>query len=135
MFSKNIKVNFFYADPAGVMFFSNIFVLAHSAYEAMLESGKFNRDYFNDEEFGIPIIHSEADFYKPILPGDEIIAEIEVTQLKESSFELTYSFKNQSNESMAVVKTVHVFISKFSWDKTPMPAGLTEFLKKHYKLA
>jgi acyl-CoA thioester hydrolase/1,4-dihydroxy-2-naphthoyl-CoA hydrolase len=133
MFSKNIKVNFFNADPAGIMFFSNIFIFAHSAYESMLESGNFTRDYFNDEEFGIPIIHSEADFYKPIFPGDEIVAQIDVTEIKESSFELTYTFKNKSQDIMAIVKTVHVFISKFSWDKTLMPANLTGLLQEHYK--
>lgn len=132
MFSKKIKVNFFHGDPAGIMFFANIFTFAHSAYEEMLDGAGLERDYFNDEEFAVPIIHSESDFYKPIFPGDEITVEVAASNIKESSFELTYNFRNDAGEVLAVVKTVHVFMSKYSWDKTKMPIEVSELLLKHH---
>lgn len=131
MFSSKIKVNFFHADPAGIMFFANIFNFAHAVFEEMIVSGNLERDYFNDEEFAIPIIHSEADFYKPIFAGNHIAAEVTVKNLKQSSFELNYEFLNDSGEVLAVVKTVHVFMSKYSWDKTNIPFEFNELLLKH----
>lgn len=132
MFSTKIKVNFFHADPAGIIFFSNIYNFAHSAYEEMVATGNLERDYFYNDEYGIPIIHSQADYFKPVFPGSEIIAEITVDNLKESSFELVYNFKNDSDEILAIVKTVHVFVSKYSWDKTKIPFEFNDLLLKHY---
>jgi len=126
VFSTTIRINFYDADPAGIMFYANIFKAAHTAYEDMLREGNFDRDYFFDEDYAIPILHADVDFHKPIFPGSIVGVEINVSTVKESSFELQYNFKNQEGESLARLKTVHVFIAKNNWEKTPIP---TEFLK------
>jgi len=129
MFRTKIKVNFFHADPAGVIFFSKIFEFAHSAYEEFLSEGNLERNYFYDDDFAIPIVHSEADYFKPIFPNTEIICEIFVNELKESSFELNYHFKDDYDEDLAKVKTVHVMIDKSQWRKTKIPDDLYDYLK------
>ena len=92
MFSTKIDVNFFHADPAGVIFFANIFTLAHAAYEKMLSEAELERNYFYDNDFAIPIIHAEVDFKKPVFPGTQVEVKISVSKLKESSFELSTLF-------------------------------------------
>ncbi len=131
MFSCKIDVNFFHADPAGVIFFANIFNLAHTAYENMISEAQLERSYFYDNDFAIPIIHAEVDFKKPIFPGSKIRVNIIVTKLKDSSFELKYLFYDDDEELTAQVKTVHVMISKDSWQKTNIPPDLFEFLLTH----
>ena len=78
-----------------------------------------------------PITHSSADYLKPLKNGDDVNIEIIVTQLKQSSFELSYSCKNQKGDMCAEVKTVHVFINKQTWKKKKMDVEIEEGLRQH----
>ncbi|MCU7494676.1 MAG: acyl-CoA thioesterase [Ignavibacteria bacterium] len=129
MFRTEVTVNFFDCDPAGIMFFGNIFKIAHAAYEEMLKKGNLKRDYFNDSRFAIPILHSEADFLKAIMPGERVEAEVNVSLLKESSFELSYEVLNKKGEVLARVKTVHVTVNRQTWEKAPLPGDLKDYLR------
>lgn len=131
MFNTKLKVNFFDADPAGIIFFASIFRYAHSAYEDFISHLKLNRDYFFDDELVLPIIHAEADYLKPIRVGDELKIDLQVSRLQESSFELSYKFL-LNDEPVATARTVHVCVSKNSFVKSELPvelsAGLGEYL-------
>jgi 1,4-dihydroxy-2-naphthoyl-CoA hydrolase len=131
MFTIKRKVNFFNCDPAGIMFYGNIFYFCHSAYENLISSFDLDFDYWNNDDFFVPIVHSSADYLKPFKYEDDVVIEINVTQLKESSFELSYNCKNQLGELCANVKTVHVFINKETWKKKKMDITINEGLKSH----
>jgi len=131
MFTIKRKVNFFNCDPAGIMFYGNIFYFCHSAYENLISSLDLDFDYWNNDDFFVPIVHSSADYLKPLKYEDDVVIEINVTQLKESSFELSYNCKNQLGELCANVKTVHVFINKETWKKKKMDITINEGLKSH----
>ena len=131
MFTIKRRINFYNCDPAGIMFYGNIFFFCHSAYENLISSLNLPFDYWNNDDFAVPIVHSSADYLKPLITGDEIDIEISVTQLKESSFELSYNCMNLKGEMCAEVKTVHVFINKQTWKKTKMDAEIKEGLRQH----
>ena len=131
MFTVKRKVNFFNCDPAGIMFYGNIFYFCHSAYENLISSFNLDFDYWNNEDFFVPIIHSSAVYLKPLKYEDDVVIEINVTQLKESSFELSYNCKNQKGELCANVKTVHVFINKETWKKKKMDDTIKKGLISH----
>ncbi len=131
MFTKLVSINFFDTDAAGVLFFGNLFRLAHSAYEEFMSEGNFEKNYFLDKEFAIPIVHTEANYLKPILPSTQLKVELTVEELKESSFALEYFFINGNQTILAKAKTVHVFVSKKEWKKTPIPADVKSYLMKH----
>ncbi|MEI7812300.1 MAG: acyl-CoA thioesterase [Ignavibacteria bacterium] len=128
MFTTVLRVNFYDADPAGVLFFGNIFRLAHSAFEEMLENSGIGKEYFFNEKYAVPLIHTEADYRKPILPNTKVTAEVEVVAIKETSFEMKYTFRNEAGEFCTTVKAVHVFIDLPAWKKTGIPDRLREFL-------
>lgn len=130
MFRTETKINFFDCDPAGVMFFGNIFKIAHSAYEELLQNGDLERDYFKDDQFALPLVHSEADFLRPIMPGEKVTVQLTLSALKESSFELSYEVISPKGEVCARVKTVHVSVLKSGWQKTPLPQDLKNCLMK-----
>lgn len=130
MYKTMVRVNFFDADPAGIMFFGNIFKFAHAAFEQMIASAGFSRNYFNDPDYATPLMHVEADYSRPILPGTDVRVELGVSVLKESSFEISYTFFN-GEELAARVKTVHIFIDRRRWAKTRMTSELSDFLKGH----
>ncbi|MFA3782136.1 acyl-CoA thioesterase [Melioribacteraceae bacterium 4301-Me] len=124
MYTSKVKVFFYDADPAGIIFFSNIFRFAHSVYEEFMRTLNTEKNFFIDRDFLLPIIHAEADYLKSIKPGDELKVELIVTQLKKSSFELSYNMYNTNSELAAKVKTVHVCRGKKEFKKIDMPEDL-----------
>jgi len=130
MFTIKRKINFFDCDPAGIIFYSRIFEFCHSAYEEMISSFGLKENYWMNENYAVPIIHSESEYVKPIKFGDEIFINVQVSQLRSSSFELMYTIKKDKT-LCAHVKTVHVFVDKRNWKKTEMFEDLAEGLKLH----
>lgn len=124
-------VNFFDCDPAGVLFFAGIFEICHSAYEDFINSFALKSDYWNNEIFAVPIIHTESDYLLPLKPGDKLSIEVTVSKLKESSFELKYVCKNIAGKVTNEVKTVHIFVDKKLWKKIIIDAEVKENLLKH----
>ncbi|NCS89739.1 MAG: hypothetical protein AUK34_12060 [Ignavibacteria bacterium CG2_30_36_16] len=135
MFTYKKTINFYDCDPAGILFFAKIFELCHSAYESLIRSFNLKEDYWNSDEFVVPIIKSEASFHYPIKNGDEITVELFVKQLKDSSFELNYICKNTRGDLCNEVKTIHVFVRKSTWTKTKMKAEIHKGLLNYYNQA
>jgi 1,4-dihydroxy-2-naphthoyl-CoA hydrolase len=128
------NINFYDCDPAGVLFFGRIFEICHSAYEDLINSFMLSFNYWNNENYAVPIIHTEADYFLPLKTGDKILIEVVVSQLKESSFELRFVCKNEQGNSTNEIKTVHIFVDKKMWKKTPLNSELKEKLAKHLSL-
>ena len=129
MFKSEIKINFYDCDPAGILFYANLFKFAHKTYEALIESFKLSDGYFNNENFVVPIIHTEGNYFIPMKPGDKIEVSVNVSDMRNSSFELTYKFVDKDSNLCADVKTVHVFVDKKSFEKINIPAEILESLK------
>ena len=125
------RINFYNCDPAGILFYGNIFFFCHSAYEELISSFNLKINYWQNDEFVVPIIKSTADYLKPFKFGDEITIEVSVTELRESSFELYYKCSNQSSDVCADVKTVHVLIDKKTWQKIELTAEIKDGLGYH----
>lgn len=121
MFTVKRKINFYDCDAAGILFFARIYELCHSAYEELIASFNIAEDYWNNEEYIVPIIKSEASYHKPIKYGEVITVEIKVAQLKSSSFELNYECKNEKGEVTDKIKIVHVCVRKKDWMKRELP--------------
>ena len=131
MITTKRKINFFDCDPAGILFYGNIFFFCHSAYEELIFSFNLKINYWQNDVFVVPIIKSTADYLKPFKYGDEITIEVWATELRDSSFELNYKCSNQSGDVCAEVKTVHVLIDKKTWQKKELTPELKDGLKNH----
>ncbi len=131
MINNEIIVNFYDCDPAGIIFYANIFKYAHSNYEKMISSFELDLDYFVNNNFIVPIIHTEADYFKPLKTGEKISIQTVVSRLKDSSFELTHKFFGSENDLRAEVKTVHVFVDKKSFQKTKIDETIFRKLNSH----
>lgn len=131
MITSKKKINFYDCDPAGILFYGNIFFFCHSAYEELIASFNFETNYWQNEDFVTPIINTNAEYIKPFKYGDSVNVELVVTDLRSSSFELSYKCLNQSNEVCALVKTVHVFVDKKSWKKVELIPEIKDGLTAH----
>ncbi|KAB2846705.1 MAG: acyl-CoA thioesterase [Melioribacteraceae bacterium] len=129
MFKQKIRINFYDCDPAGILFYANLFKFAHKTYEALIESFEMKAGYFDNENFVVPIIHTEGNYFIPMNPGDKIEVSVYVSQIRNSSFELTYNFTNHDSNTCAQVKTVHVFVDKISFKKINVPEEILKNLE------
>ena len=125
------RINFFDCDPAGILFYARIFFFCHAAYEELVHSFNLDFDYWLNDEFVVPIINSSAKYLKPLRPRDELTIKVSVSQLRNSSFELSYECINQKGELCAEAKTAHIFLDKEKWEKIKIPAVICSGLEKH----
>ena len=126
MFTSRTKIQFHDCDPAGILFYANLFRHAHDIYQELLEKNRKN--YFHDDEVVLPIIKATAEYFFPMKSGEEYKVDIIVSQLRDSSFELTYLFYDQQRKVYAEVKTVHVSVGKKSFQKIEIPEDLRMLL-------
>lgn len=131
MYSIQKKINFYDCDPAGILFYGRIFELCHAAYESMIESFNLEEDYWSNDDYVVPIIHSEAKYRNPFTYGQTVTVVLKVTSLKNSSFELQYECKNEKGELCTEVRTVHVLIDKTTWKKKPLTGQIKKGLMKY----
>ena len=129
MFSANVKVYFYDADPAGIIFYASLFKFVHAGYEDFMRSLDTERNYFFDKDYILPIIHAEADYVRPIKVGDELRVDVVVSLLKSSSFELSYKFYKTDAQFTAIAKTVHVCVLKQEFKKIELPQEFYEKMK------
>jgi YbgC/YbaW family acyl-CoA thioester hydrolase len=132
MFITKKKINFYDCDPAGILFYGRVYELCHSAYEDLILSFKLDEDYWNNDKYIVPILNSEAHYHKPMKYGETISVELKVSKLKSSSFELLYELKNESGEKCSIVKTVHIFVDKLTWEKQEINNKVKAGLEKYY---
>ncbi len=125
--SKKI-IAFFDADPAGIMFFGNLFRYIHTVYEEMLNSSDTGINYFSHNKIVLPITHTEADYIAPFFMHEAIEIKIRVSSLRTSSFELSYQIFGKDNKLKATAKTVHVCVKKSDMQKCNLPDELMSFL-------
>ena len=98
-------------------------------YEEMLEEIGFSiSEILEHEDFLLPIIHSEADYKRPIKAGDELAINAAVDHIGNTSFSVVYQILNVENNVAATVKTVVVVIDKKTGKKRKIPERLKEGL-------
>ncbi|MGA7837041.1 MAG: acyl-CoA thioesterase [Ignavibacteriaceae bacterium] len=131
MYLYEKTINFYDCDPAGILFYARIYELTHAAYEGLIDSFNLGEDYWANDDYVVPILHSEARYHKPITYGQTISVEVGVTKIKTSSFELQYKCKNENGDVCVDVKTVHVLIDKIDWKKKSLTDGIKTGLMKN----
>jgi len=111
-----------------VMFYGKAFELCHSAFESFADLQNRYNEYFSSTEFAFPIIHAEASYLAPLVPGEEVEIEISLLEKKKSSFSLLYQIKKHHGEIAAEIKTVTVAVEKKKWQKIALPPFVIEML-------
>lgn len=130
-FSTEIKIRFRDADPAGIMFFGNIFALAHDVFEEFIEaSGIGWKKWFDKPEHFVPIRHVECEYTAPFVPGETYQVQVSVESISTSTFKLKYVFSKGST-THAVVKTAHTFADYEKKVKKAIPAELKSVLEAY----
>lgn len=130
LFNTSYKIAFSETDPGGILFFAEFFKIAHITYERFFDSLDLDRNYFLDEKFILPIVHSSADYISPVKFGDELKCEVIVGEIGNTSFELKYTLLNKGKIA-AEILTKHVAVLKAEFKKTTIPNDLLNALREN----
>lgn len=132
-FQHHHRVHLHETDSAGVLFFGQLFTLAHNAYEEwLLNAGLSLRTLLDEGTFAIPLIHASADYHHPIQLHDLLTVTIELIEQGQSSFTLKSAIWTTEGEQslMGEVTTIHVTTSTESGEAIPLPQTVTEALQR-----
>jgi len=122
MFETQVDVKLHDTDAAGLLYFANYFRIAHTAYEEFMESVGCGLDrIIGAADYLILIAHAEADYESGFFLGDKLTIGIRAETIGETSFVLSYLFKDGEGKVAAKLRTVHVAVNKKSEKKTPLP--------------
>lgn len=127
-FTSECTIHFNDCDPAGILFFANVFSLAHLTFEKfLLQTPKAYENYFKNPQFAFPLIKAESQYQRPLQLGETYEIQMHLVELKTSSFKLDFSFKKQ-DQVYAQVSTVHVTLDKQTKQKAELPDFLRSLL-------
>lgn len=128
-FQKEIQIRFREADPAGILFFGNIFSLAHDCFEDFIQAAGFTWDeWFKTTDYLVPLRHTDCNYLKPFNPGQKYTVTASVSRIGETSFQMRYVFSQNSTEHALVLMT-HAFLSAKSKQKISVPELVRNRLK------
>ena len=129
IYNAPIFIQFHHADPAGILYFGRFFEIAHGVYEKQASELAGGWDlWFSNEALGIPLRHVEADYYRPVLAGQNYTVKMFVHSISDSAFTLYFGFEKEG-VLHAEVKTTHVFCDSKTFKKIKIPDRFRAFLE------
>tara|TARA_B100000965_G_scaffold172161_1_gene143794 strand:- start:5225 stop:5683 length:459 start_codon:yes stop_codon:yes gene_type:complete len=120
----NRTVRFGETDSAGVVHFLQLFKWSHEAWEESLEKfGIVLQDIFpatqadtRKLDIALPVVHCEANYFKPLYVGDFISIELYPEKRNDSSFILRFEF-TKNGEQIGLTQIKHVSINSVTREK------------------
>ena len=130
MFKYKTMIKIYDVDAAGILFFANQFRLVYDAYEAFLNKIGFSvKKMITEANFLLPVVSAKTDYKSPLIVGDNIIINIEVKEIGDSSITLLHKIYKESDILVGEGETIHVSISKKTGKKIPFPQELKNLVK------
>lgn len=104
LFSIRRRIEFGNCDPAGIVFFVEFFRMCTTLFEQWFTDHlgiSFTEEFFvHDHMF--PVVHTDADFKKPLRMGDQLDIEFVLTKLGRSSIHYTCVGRNDGDEVFSI---------------------------------
>ena len=130
-------VRFGETDAAGVVHFLQLFKWCHEAWEESLEKyGIVLKEIFPTNQINmdqpnvaLPVVHCDAEYFKPLFVGDSIDIELYPKKLSNSSFILRFKFlKNGDQIGLGNIK--HVSINPMTRKKCLLSKQINLWIKE-----
>jgi 4-hydroxybenzoyl-CoA thioesterase len=125
LFSTRIKVRFGDCDPAGLVYYPHIFHYCHVAMEEFFAErcGISYHALMADERIGFPTVNVQAEFFVPLVYGDEAEVEVSVARVGRSSVTFEYNVRRMSDNALCSCSTqIHVAMSLDTRSSVEIPA-------------
>lgn len=133
MFIHERAVRFEDIDAAQIVFFPRVLVYCHETLEVFLnqlEGG--HAGLITKRRIGLPAVHLDMEFKKPLRYGDTVNIQLEVTKLGTSSVHLRYTVvRLGDNVETACINQVSVLSALDELHSVPIPADVRALLEQH----
>ena len=130
-FRSEVTVRFFEVDRAGIAFFGRVFEYCHVAFEEMLASAESDlTSVFEEEGWGMPLVHTEADFKSPMRMGERLSVTLNVARIGTRSITFAYEVHGPSGDLKATARLVHSIIDLETFRARTMPERLIRGLDR-----
>lgn len=126
--SMNLFVSFHLADPAGILFFSHVYILCHEVFEQCIieKLGCSWKEWFQNEMWVVPIKASSATYFAPIQAGKYCTVSFSFSGRTTSTFSVEYVL-SQEEKKCCAVQITHVFVERAgSNNRLDIPSQLQE---------
>ena len=126
-----MTVRFSQVDPAQVVYFARVYEMAHEAFEELMAaSGLAIGPLFEQSDWGMPLVHSEARYRRPWRLGERIRIEGTVTKVSERSVEFEYNFLDSESQVRTTVCMRHAFVSLATFQPQSVPEPFLAAMQK-----
>jgi 4-hydroxybenzoyl-CoA thioesterase len=105
-------VRFGDADPAGLVYYPVIFHYLHIAMEEFFAArcGTSYARLMADERIGFPAVNAQAEFFVPLVYGDEAVVELFISRVGRSSATFEYTVRRAGDAVLCACAT-HVQVA------------------------
>lgn len=131
-FSYSRTVRLADTDAAGVVFFARTLAICHEAYEESLATAGIDLNgLLGATGIVVPISRSEADYKRPLRPGDKLRISVSPALLTDHSFAIRFEITKLGaiEKLAAVVRTEHVCTAPAKRARAALPAALAAWVR------
>ena len=129
MFRSRQIVRFADVDLAGIVYYPRLLHYFHVAMEEFF-AGALGLDYaevLRERRFGLPAVHLEADFRRPLRYGDHLEVEVRVEAIGRTSLCWRFGlYRAGEADALADGRVVTVGLDLDAFEKREIPAWLRE---------
>jgi 1,4-dihydroxy-2-naphthoyl-CoA hydrolase len=130
-FHTEITVAFNDVDAAGIVYFGNVFDYCHRVFERLLETINIPLpQILKDAGWAMPLVHAEADYLKPILHGERLQVQVDLTKIGGSSLHFHYEIYGPGGELRARVTLVHATVETPGFQPQPVEQSFVAALRQ-----
>jgi acyl-CoA thioesterase FadM len=128
-FARERAIRFQEVDAAGIIFYPRALELCHDLYVEFLADAGQPLHQALAGPWLAPVRHAEADYLKPLRFGDRVEVAIVAAHLGPSvpPTEVTLGFRIAllpSRDAAIIVQSVHTFVTRERFERTPVPEEL-----------
>ena len=131
MYKYETVIRMHHTDAAGLVFYAEVFVLAHECYESFLEEHRMSlASMLTEGDYIAPIVHAKADLKAAMRMSDRITIEMDLARTGKSSYELAYKFTNAQGKITTEITTIHAVIDKNTSHPIRIPQEFEKVLRE-----
>ncbi len=135
-FRSQLKIRFGDIDHAGIVYYPRFLHYFHVALEEFLGQ-ELEIDYpvlIDEHRIGLPTVHLETDFSRPLRYGDSIEVEVSVLNFGKTSMTFGYRvFKQDEDKPSIIGHNVTVCLDMDTFNKKDIPDWLRQRLEKQIR--
>ncbi|MBI4362950.1 MAG: acyl-CoA thioesterase [Euryarchaeota archaeon] len=118
-------------DPAGIIYYPNVFHYFEIAIEEFFQAHGLNYNQMAARfRTGFPRVAASAEFHAPIRLSDVLLCRIFVERMGNTSLTFGFELKRKKDGVVCVTgKVTNVALNPGTWRPVPLPAGLRQMIE------